>query len=198
MRRYNAVYRLSLVSVFSALYLILAKLTISIGGAQLSFASLSPVFLSTCLSLPEGLRCVFVGQILGEIFSGTLTPTTPLWILPPILRILLVGLVSVYYRKKKDSLFLHPVIYFSVLLLASLFTSLANTAVEFLDALIRDYPLAFVLVRVIKRILISLLTAAIIGIRNIILAKSYYRFAKKDGREDPFSRKARLTKGLKK
>lgn len=192
MRRYNAVYRLSLVSVFAALYLVLAKLTIHIGSAHLSIASICPIFLVTCLSFPEGRSCIFIGQILGEIIGGTLTITTPLWILPPILRILLIGLVALYYRKKNDSIFNHLMIYFTVIFLSSIITSLANTGVEFLDSKIRGYPLAFVFLNRLKRIGISLLSSIVVSVGNLPLAKAYFRLSKQDIR----NKKSNLIRGL--
>ena len=194
MRRFNAVYRLCFVSVFAALYLILAKLTIHIGSAHLSFASLCPIFLVTAVSFPDGRRSVFIGQILGEIIGGTLTLTTPLWILPPILRISLIGIVAVYYRKKGDTIFSHLFVYFFVILTAGIITSLANTGVEYLDALIRGYPFTYVFLQRLKRIGISLLTSIVISIRNLPLSKAYLRFSKQDNS----NKKQKLTKGLKK
>lgn len=149
-----------------ALYVVLSKFTIPIDalGVRITFASL-PLVVSALFFPP--IDSVIVGG-LGELLvqlTGQygLSVTTPLWLLPPMIRCLTIAIPAYLYRKKEDRLEKHIVLYFTVIMSAALLTTLANTGVWFLDAMIMEYPYPYTIISTVIRGAIGLATALVIG-----------------------------------
>lgn len=164
MGKLSATRRLVFDAMLMALYVILAKLTIPIQGIRITLAPL-PIVFASLFFLPYD-ACMVAG--LGEFIiqmtgSYGLTPTTPLWILPPILRAIFIALPAWLYRRKEDRLENHIVIYFVVILFSALITTLANTGVWFLDAYIMEYPYPYTLITTVIRGVVGILTAIVVG-----------------------------------
>ncbi|MFA6829916.1 MAG: ECF transporter S component [Bacilli bacterium] len=173
MRRNKIIIRLALDSILSALYFILAFLTVSFGNIHLTFASLVIVFAATAIGLPDSIGIALLGEFLIQVLSYGITITTPLWILPPVIRALTIALFSYFYKRKKDNIQNHLPVYFFALIFASILTTLGNTLVMFLDAYIFQYTYAFVIYESIIRLLLGIATAIVIGFINIPLSRTY-------------------------
>lgn len=171
MRRNNIIYRLALDSMLAALYFILTYITIRVGNFHITFASLMVVIPSLLFGLPDALFIAMLGEFLNQVLTYGIMITTPLWILPPLFRALIISIVSMIFKKKNDSLENHIVIYFITTIVAGLVTSLMNTLVTFLDGYIIGYSVSFVLITTCFRFLINIATSIVVSIIALPIVK---------------------------
>ncbi len=171
MRRNNIIYRLALDSMLAALYFILTYITIRVGNFHITFASIMVVIPSLLFGLPDALLIALLGEFLNQVLTYGIMITTPLWILPPLFRALIISIVSMIYKKKNDALENHIVIYFITTIIAGLITSIANTAVTFLDGFIIGYSVPFVLLTTCFRFLINIATSIVVSIIALPIVK---------------------------
>lgn len=152
------ILRIVMVGMLAALcYVLSAYVSIKAGSMKFTFAGL-PILLASLLFGPvDGMLVGGIGEFLSQLFGYGLTPTTVLWILPAVVRGLMVGL---YAKSKKDSL---PVVGTSgMIVLSSLTVTLLNGLVIWADAVIMGYySFAYVFGATGWRFLASLITAVL-------------------------------------
>jgi len=168
----NLVNRMALDAMFSALYLALASVSIPFGNIHLSFASLPLVVASILFGGFDGLAVAFIGEGILQIFSYGLTLTTPLWLVPPLLRAIVISFVAWFFRRRGEPLENHRWVYFLTLGVAALVTSLADTLALYIDAQIIGYPYSFLLWEASLRLLTGLGTSFVVGIVGLPLLKA--------------------------
>ena len=112
----------------------------------------------------------FLGAFLEQMLHFGFTPTTLLWILPPAIRGLCIGLGAIAFRKQMSLEHLtavrRPWVYYAVNIVTAVIVSLGNTAVYYLDSIIYhyySYALIFGVLgaRIVNGILTTLLTATV-------------------------------------
>ena len=159
----KTVQRIALDGVGMALYLALSFLTISIGNLKFTVVSLI-VLLVACLFGPLDAVIVAIGgEFLNQVLRYGVTVTTPLWVLPPALRGLIVALAAwLVIRYLKKPIERVPALFFPVCVVAALLTTCLNTFVIFVDAVVFDYYTpAYVWAQFGVRILTGVITAVL-------------------------------------
>jgi|LAHS01.1.fsa_nt_gb riboflavin transporter len=160
----SLVYRMSLDAMFIALYFVLAKITLAFGNVHITFASL-PILVSALLfGVGDTIVIAALGEFLIQVFSYGFSVTLPLWLVPPVLRALIIGVVAAIYRKKGEELDHHIVAYYLTVLGSTLVVTAANTGVLYLDAIIIGYPVSVVWLETLVRIGVGLLTAILVAL----------------------------------
>ena len=181
----NRIYRITLCAMCAALYFVLACfVSVRAGTLRDTFASL-PILICAALYGPGwAAASAALGEFLNQMLSYGLMPTTALWMIPPVVRALLMGLWcaglsrrgvrsnqtvrSVRSFERRTAKGIHPENYptaFLVLtVITAVFTTLLNTLVMYLDAMIIGYSAAYVLADFFPRILSGVVTAVICGI----------------------------------
>ncbi len=155
------VRRICLDGMMAAIYIALIFITIRIGDIRISFGALPIMFVTLCLGLPDGLAVAFIGEFIGQMINYGFTPTTFLWVIPPMLRVVVLWLFHLPFKKKGDVLYNHIVWYYVGAIVAALFVTASNTLVMYLDAIIIGYPITYVLVETIIRFAVGMLSSAI-------------------------------------
>lgn len=153
------IFRIVFLGLCLAFYVVLGFVSIDLKVFKITFISI-PILLAAVLYGPiDGLIVGLLGEFICQAISVYgLTPTTPLWVIPPALRGLIVGLLF----KNKD-VKAHPVRWIITMIVSSLIVTAANTLVIFLDAKIFDYPSGLTAIVVVFRFVGSIVTAAIVG-----------------------------------
>ena len=200
MRRNYVVFRLVIDALMGALYFLLAKYHLTLApNVVLTLAIVPIIFVSVYFGLPDVISIVLVGEFLSQLTGKYgLSPTTPLWIIPPLFRAVTIALFSRHYERRNrrlkvrdeeegavlddtehshqaDHLENHIVIYFIAVILGSVLTSVANTGAIYLDAYIMGYGLTYTLVTTIVRFAVSVATAAVLGGIMIPVLKTFRR-----------------------
>lgn len=156
--------RLVLDALCAALYTLLSSyVSISLLHMKLSFAAL-PLVLGAMLFGPaDGLVIGLLGSFLSQLLGAYgLSVTTPLWMLPPIVHGLLIGLWA--RRRGFECEARRPLA--TALVLTALVVTALNTGAMWVDSRVFAYPFAATLPSVALRIAAALITS---GLYTLIL-----------------------------
>ena len=165
MRRNNYIIRFALIALFVSLYFVLSRfLSIDINNLfKLSFTGVIIIYVSAFFNFYDAFIIVLLGELLSQAFSQYgLTITTPLWLIPPLLRIIPIGITRLIYKKKgtmllSEKTFVNFLFFYLASLLGALLTTAGNTLVIYLDAKIFNYPDNLTLAIIGMRFLTSIL-----------------------------------------
>ena len=175
-------FRISLNALFLAMYI------------GLSFASIRipPVFEFTLKGLPLVFCAIFFGpidamavaaggelicQFIPYINPYGITPTVPLWLLPVMLRGLIVGLLF----KEKDPI-KHKALWIVTMIVSCLAVTTANIGVTYLDGLIMEYPPELTGIKIVIKFVNSIVVAIIFTFVIPVITESlkHTKFIEKD------------------
>ena len=148
--------KLVVIAMMVAVYVVLNTVgTIRLGWINISVSAL-PIIVGALLYGPGGgLMVGLVGAFLGQLMTYGVTATTVLWIIPPAVRGLLIGL---YAKRCGYALSRGQLV--GVLIVTSLVVTLLNTGAIYLDSVIYGYyTYAYVFGKVGIRIVSGAVTA---------------------------------------
>lgn len=169
-------YKICLVGMLAALYLALNMVGFKAWSFHITFASL-PVIVGSLLFGPvEGMLIAGIGEFFNQLLSYGVTPTTALWLIPPMVRGLAVGgcgrLLGSGERRLEDRYALCYV----VCMAAALCTTAVNTAVMYADSVIMNYySYAYVFGSAVIRFISGVLTAIVVTTVAIPLVRTLRR-----------------------
>lgn len=158
---------MAVISVMGALYFVMSLLTIRAGNIRISFASLVTVVMAYLCGPTMAAISVFIGEFLGQLLNYGIGVTTILWIIPPVLRAILVGNLYWLFRKRTLNGF-KEIGFYSFLLvnsMSSIIVTIVNTGVIALDAIILGYYTeAYVFAAFFVRLCLGVVTAIVVSI----------------------------------
>lgn len=140
-KSHNQVRRLCRIGVLAALYVPLSLfVAVQFGNVRISFGSL-PVVVAALLCGPvEGFFVAFIGEFFKQMLSYGITATTVLYLIPPALRGLVIGLAAWgLYHSNGQRLDQRRVLCYSVCMIAAVVTTVGNTLVNWLDSVLYGY-----------------------------------------------------------
>ena len=157
--------RLATDSILAALYVILtAFVSIKAGNLHISIASLPIVVCALLYGPGDAVVIAVLGEFMNQMLSYGFTVTTPLWLIPPALRGLVVGIAARAAYKRGRVLEASVWQYYAVCVAAALTTTLSNTLVIWLDSvLLGYYSYAYVFGDFAVRVVTSLITVAVVA-----------------------------------
>lgn len=156
----NAVRRLALCAIFAALYVILCLLDIKIGRIKITLAALVIYFVCFAFDAKDCFFCCILGVFIDQLLYG-LTPTTVIWMLPPLIRPVLIVPIKSHFEKEGTLLDQKKVLTIILVMIASLLTTACNTGALYLDALIMKYDFKAVMIQNVIQALITMGTGII-------------------------------------
>lgn len=160
--------RLVLNGLFIALFFILSLFSVEISGIKITFDSLAVVLAAVLFGPADAFIVGLLGAFFEQLFHFGFTVTTILWILPPAIRGLLIGL-GMKICNKGNKLW----IYYIVCIIAAICTSLFNTIVYYLDSKIFGYyHYAIIFGVLFLRLLTGVLSAAITATASLPILKA--------------------------
>ncbi len=138
-----SVRRIAIDAVLIAMYFGLSLLSVEIGGIKLTFASLPTLICAMLFGPVDGFLVGFLGAFMEQMIKYGFTATTLLWVLPPAIRGLFVGVCALLLKKHMsvDAILStkRPYVYFVVTLLSGAIVSGLNTLVFYVDAKMFGY-----------------------------------------------------------
>lgn len=159
-------------AMLSVLVFVLGKVSVPIGMTHISFSSLPIVFAASCLPLPVALSVAGIGELMCQAFSQYgLTPTTTLWIIPPMMRALLIWTGRRFFVRNSN---IESRIgrYIAIVAFAGIVTNGLNTFVWWFDAMIIGYPFSYTAISIVARLITGLVTGVVVAIINVPLLKA--------------------------
>ena len=137
------VRRIAIDAVLIAMYFGLSLLSVEIGGIKLTFASLPTLICAMLFGPVDGFLVGFLGAFMEQMIKFGFTATTLLWVLPPAIRGLFVGVCALLLKKHMsvDAILStkRPYVYFVVTLISGAIVSALNTLVFYVDAKMFGY-----------------------------------------------------------
>lgn len=148
-----------------AIYIVLSVITVKITpNLQITFTGIAIIMAIVLYGWTDGILIALLGSFISQLRSAYgLTITTPIWMIPPILRAVFFGLFYHIYLKKGILLQDKKVLFFVYATIAGLVTTIANTGAIYLDAYIFQYPVALALVESIFRFISSIASSLVIA-----------------------------------
>lgn len=148
-----------------AIYIVLSVITVKITpNLQITFTGIAIIMAIVLYGYTDGILIALLGSFISQLRSAYgLTITTPIWMIPPILRAVVFGLFYHIYLKKGILLQDKKILFFVYATIAGLVTTIANTGAIYLDAYIFQYPVALALVESIFRFISSIASSLIIA-----------------------------------
>ncbi len=149
--------RLTMNAVFIALHVVLDMSSVYIGNEiKLSFASFPLLCAAMLFGTADGVYVAALGEFLYQLLMYGLGPTTLMWMVPPILHALIVGL---YSRRHEQNLNLRQTAF--IVLVSGLAAALVTTIVIYADAKIWGYNSGLTAVIIVFRFVNTLIMCAI-------------------------------------
>ena len=157
--------RLATDAVLVALYTVLTVfVSIRAGNLHISIASLPIVVCALLYGPADACVIAVLGEFMNQMLPYGFTVTTPIWILPPAVRGLIIGLAAAAALKRGTLLEKRLLRYYIVCLAAGLATTLANTGGIWLDSvLLGYYSAAYVFGDFTVRVITSAITVAVVS-----------------------------------
>ncbi|MCI2055663.1 MAG: folate family ECF transporter S component [Oscillibacter sp.] len=136
---YGNVRILCRLSILTALYVLLTMVSIRAGNLRITFASLPLVVCALLFGPWQAATVALMGEFMNQMLSYGFTATTALWLIPPAVRALVIGAAAVRASSARRMPEDRPVFCYVVCALAAIATTVCNTAVICVDALIYHY-----------------------------------------------------------
>ena len=166
--RKNSIIMLSLRAVLVAVYVVLSMCAIPVGGLKFTFEHF-PVVLAAVIYGPiDAVVIGGVGEFINQMLTFGITPTTVLWILPIVVRGLVIGLFARWFKNMSATAIMKkriPIAFIILCVVSGLLSSLLNTFVLYVDSkMFGYYSFAMVFGALAVRLLTSAITSLVIGI----------------------------------
>lgn len=138
-----SVKRIATDAVLIAMFFGLSLLSVQIGGIKITFASLPTLICAMLFGPIDGFLVGFLGAFLEQMLKFGFTATTMLWVLPPAIRGLFVGLCALLLKKHMSIERIlqnqRPYVYFVICVISGVIVSTLNTLVFYADAKLYHY-----------------------------------------------------------
>lgn len=168
------VLRLTFLGLSLALYIALSFVTIRLPGQEITFKGLAIILPSVVGGPIDGVFVAISGEFINQLVGPYgLTPTTPLWILPHVLRALIIGFMMKHKDPIKDKFY-----WAFVVILSGIVVTLTNSFVIWIDALIFEYPSGLMWLTIFTRAAATITTSIIYIIVIPLLIKPLIKLNK--------------------
>lgn len=177
--RKKLIFNIVVASILAAMALVLEKLGIKIpllGNTttlRISFYGLPLMIAGIIFGYKTGLLAGLIMAMISQLILSDygITPTTPLWMIAPILFGLLSGLIIKIFKDK-----ISVISILVSVVITSIFVSLSNSLALYVDGIVFDYDTKITFVLIMIRILSSIIVACIYIPVLYILSKRLKKF----------------------
>ena len=156
LKKQSNIFKMSLLGLSLALFIALSFASINLQFIKISLTGLPIIFIAVVYGPLEGAFIGCVGEFIYQLTMYGLTPTTALWILPAIVRGIIVGLMFKQKNPKE-----HIILWITTVVLSCLAVTIINTFVIYIDAKIFEYPSQLTMITIIFRGIGSIVSAVI-------------------------------------
>ena len=167
--------RIAFDGMLAAVYFALSFLVVDTGTFKFTFTSLAIVAAALLFGPADACAVALVGEFLYQVIIFGVTATTPIWLVPPVLHALLLGLCARLFGRKQP-LAEQTVPCFAACLGCGLLNTVFNTTALYLDSKYwgyYEYHMVFGVALI--RALVGLATALIVTAAAIPLVRTLRR-----------------------
>ena len=155
--------RIAIDGMLAALYFALSYLTIESNVIRIAFTSLALLVSALMFGPLDACAVALIGESLFQLIRYGPGPTTLIWLVPPILHALCLGLGNLLFSRKGRPLAERTGLCYTVCLICGALNAVFNTVALYFDSIIYHYysPETF-FVNALIRVGIALATAAVL------------------------------------
>lgn len=157
---------MAVISIMAAMYFLLSLFSIKAGNIRITLTSIVTVTMAYLCGPVMAAVSVFLGEFLSQLLNYGIGITTILWLIPPVIRAVLVGNLYWLFRKVDENGVqeLNFGRFLTINSLSSIIVTVANTGIMALDAVILGYyTKAYVFAAFFVRLGLGVLTAVIVS-----------------------------------
>ena len=176
-KKQMTIMRMAVNAVLVAIYVVLTFLVIPIGGLKVTFEHFPVVLCAVLFGPVDAMLVGGLGELINQLTSFGLTPTTVLWILPIVARGLLLGLCGTLLKKRLslNAIIVKkiPLAFLSACIITGVVSSCLNTLALYVDSkMFGYYTYALVFGALFIRILLGVITSVLItfAIKSVLHA----------------------------
>lgn len=170
--------------MLAAIYVVLSTLGIHFGNVlTITFASLPTTLAALIFGPGDAFLIGLLGEFLAQYMKYGITLTTPLWILPPAIRGLLIGIAAMIYKKKGTDMMDHRFQALGILMGVAIIVSFVNSLAMFVDAEVYHYSFVFAAWSTLTRFGTGLITATLVWLVCIPLYRAVSKILPKRQKE---------------
>lgn len=164
MRKMMKTKQYVMMAMMIAVYMILSRMILQIGGLKLTFEHFPVLFCAIVYGPAEAMLVGGISELLDQMLSFGFTPTTLLWVLPIVVRGFIVGTCANAFKKQMKPAALIdkklPVFFTGVCVFSGIVSSLLNTLALYVDSrMFGYYSFALVFGALAVRLMLSVLTS---------------------------------------
>ena len=167
------VKRMCYAALLAAMYLPLSLYAaVQVGNVRISFGSL-PVVIAALLFGPlDAVIVAMVGEFFKQLLTFGVTYTTALYLIPPALRGLVVGLGAALALRRGRRLEERRAVCYAVCIVAAICTTVGNTLINWLDSVIFGYYTpALIFGGLVWRFIVGMINAVVMASLAMPLVK---------------------------
>ena len=164
--------RVAVNGMLAAVYFALSFLVVDTGSLKFTFTSLALVVAALLFGPADACAVALVGELLYQVIIFGVTATLPIWMVPPVLHALFLGLLARRLGRERP-LYQRPGCCFAVCLGCALLNTGLNTLALYLDSLYWGYYEAHLVFGLaLVRAAVGLGTAALVAAAAIPLIRA--------------------------
>lgn len=171
------VKRMCYTALLAAMYVPLSLyVAVQAGNVRISFGSL-PVVIGALLFGPlDAAAAALVGEFFKQLLTYGVTYTTALYLIPPAVRGLVIGMAAMLARQRGARLEERRAACYAVCVAAAVCTTVGNTLVNWLDSVLMGYYFPGLIAGdLIWRLIVGMLNAVVMASLAIPLVKALRR-----------------------
>lgn len=155
--------RIAFDGMLAALYFALSYLTIESNVLRITFTSLAILVAALMFGPLDACAVALIGEGLFQLLRYGPGPTTPIWIAPPVLHALCLGLGNLLFSRKGTALVERTGPCYAVCLFCGVLNAAFNTVAVYIDSVFYHYySKETFFVNALIRVGIALATAALL------------------------------------
>ena len=171
------VKRMCYAALLAAMYLPLSLYAaVQVGNVRISFGSLPVVAAALLFGPVDAVIVAMVGEFFKQLLTYGVTYTTVLYLIPPALRGVVVGLGALLVLRRGQRLEERRAVCYAVCIAAAVCTTVGNTLINWLDSVIFGYYTpALIFGDLIWRLIVGMINAVVMASLAIPLVKALRR-----------------------
>ena len=169
--------RIALDGMLAAVYFALTLLTVTTGSLKFTFASLAFVMAALLFGPLDAMAVALVGELLYQVILYGITATTPIWLVPPVLHALRLGLFAHFMGNRQRPLENRPAAWYFACVDCGIVNAVFNTAALYFDSVIyKYYQFHLVFGLALVRAGVAIATAVVVATVSIPLARALRKY----------------------
>ena len=167
------VKRMCYVALLAAMYLPLSLYAaVQVGNVRISFGSLPVVAAALLFGPVDAVIVAMVGEFFKQLLTYGVTYTTVLYLIPPALRGVVVGLGALLVLRRGQRLEERRAVCYAVCIAAAVCTTVGNTLINWLDSVIFGYYTpALIFGDLVWRLIVGVINAVLMASLALPLVK---------------------------